>query len=358
MTPMRWIEANRHFAESHAKVVWYSLQYIMAQRFTTLGQAKRRSVSKTIGALRPLLDDLASLIRQDRDNIARGVYKSPVIERPSPVAALAKAARYFADLGVVNERRKKKAFLEVRNKLDVSPNARPAYYLRNFHFQTDGYLSDRSAKLYDHQVEVLFLGGAGAMRRQALAPIAEHLRRRRGSRATLIDVATGTGPLLTELQNNFPTVNVHAIDLSLPYLNQARQAHAHASAITFTQAQAEMLPMPDDSADLVTCIYLMHELPAPVRAQVAAEMARVLRPGGRLVLEDSIQLGDVPEYDTMIENFPNSFHEPFYLDYAKSNMVATLETTGLHYHSTRRAFLSKVMVFDKPESPQPGATQR
>jgi SAM-dependent methyltransferase len=40
----------------------------------------------------------------------------------------------------------------------------------------------------------------------------------------------------------------------------------------------------------VTCVYLFHELPADVRRAVAAEMLRVLRPGGLLVLVDSIQV--------------------------------------------------------------------
>ena len=39
----------------------------------------------------------------------------------------------------------------------------------------------------------------------------------------------------------------------------------------------------------VTCVYLFHELPAGVRRAVAAEMARVLRPGGLVVLVDSVQ---------------------------------------------------------------------
>ena len=47
----------------------------------------------------------------------------------------------------------------------------PPYYLQKFHFQTDGYLSDGSAERYDHQVEVLFGGGAAAMRRHALVPL-------------------------------------------------------------------------------------------------------------------------------------------------------------------------------------------
>lgn len=347
MTPQHFFDANRHFATAHARVVWYGAQYVIANRFSTRGWTGRQPLRKTLDGLRPLLEDLADLFRRDRDNISRGLYKAPPVEAPRPGSALANAARYFADLGIVNSRRANKRFLEVRDKLTVSPNARPAYYLRNFHYQTDGYFSEHSARLYDHQVEVLFLGGAAAMRRQALPPIADHLRRQPGAQATLIDVASGTGPLLCELRQNFPRLDIHAVDLSLPYLRHARRCQAGAAA-TYTQAQAEMLPIADGSADVVTCIYLMHELPAPVRAQVAAEMARALRPGGRLVLEDSLQFGDVPGYDRMIESFPNVAHEPFYLDYAKSDLTAMMEGVGLRFHGSRRAFLSKVMVFDKP----------
>ncbi len=346
MTPQRFLDANRHFAAAHARVVWFGAQYVIANRFATRGWTRRQPLRKTLDGLLPLLEDLAELFRRDRDNIARGVYEAPSTEAPKPGMALANAARYFADLGVVNARREGNRFLEVRDKLSVSPNARPAYYLRNFHYQTDGYFSDYSARLYDHQVEVLFLGGAAAMRRQALVPIAEHLRPYRDGRATLIDIASGTGPLLAELRHNFPRLDMHAIDLSLPYLQHARRTQTSAAA-TYTQAQGEMLPIGDRSADLVTCIYMMHELPAPVRAQVMAEMARVLRPGGRLVLEDSLQFGDVPEYDRMVENFPQFAHEPFYLDYAKADLPAIASQAGLEYRGTQRAFLSKVMVFDK-----------
>lgn len=45
------------------------------------------------------------------------------------------------------------------------------------------------------------------------------------------------------------------------------------------------------------CVYLFHELPAEVRKQAAAEMARVLKPGGIVILTDSMQLGDREVYE-------------------------------------------------------------
>src|SRR5207247_2185151 len=74
----------------------------------------------------------------------------------------------------------------------------PAYYRQKFHFQSDGYLSEASAERYDHQVEVLFGGGAAAMRRQALVPLRAALRKHPGGAggAKLLDLGCGTGAFL------------------------------------------------------------------------------------------------------------------------------------------------------------------
>lgn len=48
----------------------------------------------------------------------------------------------------------------------------------------------------------------------------------------------------------------------------------------FAQWAAEELAAPDASFDVVTCVYLFHELPEPVRRKAAQEMFRVLKPGG------------------------------------------------------------------------------
>lgn len=47
----------------------------------------------------------------------------------------------------------------------------------------------------------------------------------------------------------------------------------------------------------VTCIYLFHELPPDVRTKVAQELARVVKPGGMVVVTDSAQMGDRPLWD-------------------------------------------------------------
>ena len=114
---------------------------------------------------------------------------------------------------------------------------------------------------------------------------------------------------------------------------------------------AEELPLADASVDLITCVYLLHEVPADVRLRIAAEFARVLRPGGRAVIVDSLQHGDRPAWDRLLVGFPKSFHEPFYADYARADLSGLFGAAGLRPAGGEIAFLSKIMVFDKPVAP-------
>ena len=61
----------------------------------------------------------------------------------------------------------------------------------------------------------------------------------------------------------------------------------------------------------VTCVCLFHELPHSARAAAAAEMARVVAPGGVVVLTDSIQKGDRVPLDATLGNF-QYLNEPHY----------------------------------------------
>lgn len=108
------------------------------------------------------------------------------------------------------------------------------------------------------------------------------------------------------------------------------------------------MPVPDASQDAVTSVFVFHELPPAVRRVVFGEFARVLKPGGRLVLVDSLQTGDEPDYDGMLELFPQDFHEPYFTSYTREDFPAVAGACGLRHVRDTRAYVSKVMVFDKP----------
>src|SRR5687767_1421357 len=106
---------------------------------------------------------------------------------------------------------------------DVDLSRYPHYFRRNFHWQSDGYLSKRSAELYDAAVEFVFLGSADVMRRQIIPPITRWLRTR-PERARILDVATGTGHALLQLAKTHPAQKYYALDLSQYYLDVAQRA--------------------------------------------------------------------------------------------------------------------------------------
>src|SRR5690606_10148590 len=232
--------------------------------------------------LQQMMADLFQLFRRDRANIDAGYYRLPHDLFARPGAALAQSARFLSDLGRIDRRRRENLRDEVRKAREGGTGGYPDYYVQNFHYQTDGYLSEHSAALYDFQVEVLFKGGADAMRRQALVPLAEFLRGRIIREQRLLDVACGTGRFLGFVKQNYPRLPVVGVDLSPAYLRRARRELEAWSWVELIQGAAEALPSADASFDLVTCVYLFHELPRPVRERAAAEFVRVLRPGGRL----------------------------------------------------------------------------
>jgi ubiquinone/menaquinone biosynthesis C-methylase UbiE len=295
------------------------------------------------------IQDLRGLLRRDRRQIETGHYLPAEGRLPRPASALRATTRFLGDLGLINLRRMRGDGNEVYRRQPAASEQpkRPRYYLQNFHYQTDGWMSDISADLYDFQVDVLFGGATDAMRRQALLPIGDFLRGRRQADMQLLDVAAGTGRFLKSVKWNFPRLSVTALDLSATYLAKAKRALAPWSWTRLVLANAEDLPYPEGSQDLVTSVYLLHELPKKARKQVAMEMARVLKPGGRLILVDSLQTGDYPPFDGLLALFPMLYHEPYYRDYIEADLEGLFETAGLHHLQTDRAFMSKIMVFTK-----------
>ncbi len=90
---------------------------------------------------------------------------------------------------------------------------------------------------------------------------------------------------------------VTAVDVTPEMLETAARLAAERGItnITFRRADASDLPFPDDSFDVVTSRYSAHHFADPARA--VAEAARVLRPGGRLLLADTVA-PDRPALDT------------------------------------------------------------
>ena len=334
---------------------WFSGQYALTNRLSprrtqsapankTSGETPAQETPQRFPSARAVAADLQALFDRDWANIEAGHYLAPADGRPNPFAVLRQARRYFRDLRTVNRRIAEGRSREVDGRADR--RRFPDYYLQNFHFQSDGYLSPHSAELYDYQVEVLFTGGADAMRRQALVPLGQTIRAAGPRTAQLLDVACGTGRFLGQVKDNFPRLKVTGVDLSPDYLAKARANLATWSRTALIDAPAEALPFGDGEFDAVSCIYLFHELPRDVRRDVAAEIRRVLKPDGRFVFVDSLQPGDHPPFDPLLTRFPQVTHEPFYDDYLSDGLTELFAEAGFATVSVDRAFFSRIMVLE------------
>ena len=279
---------------------------------------------------------------KDARDVAEGLYPAVEDEPSDPVAAFRRAADFLSDAKAVDARRRRKGGVEAREGADSE--AYPVYYRQNFHYQSGGWFTEDSARRYESQVEALFSGTAGAMRRRALSLLAKAWRGHDHRGLRVVDIACGAGSFLADLKATFPRAKIAGLDLSGAYLAQARRRSGVEAAV---QANAERLPFADASLDAVTCIYLFHELPPKVRPVVAAEIARVLKPGGVLAFADSVQPIDEPELARLLEVFPAFFHEPYYATYSETDLPALFEGAGLVLKGEDKAFLTKALLFEK-----------
>jgi ubiquinone/menaquinone biosynthesis C-methylase UbiE len=294
---------------------------------------------------RRLLTDMARLLQTDLMNIEAGIYPFPVDRDGSPWDVLNRSRLFFSDLPDIHRRRENGLTSEV---LEAGfRDRRPRYYLQNFHFQSGGWMTDDSARRYDTQVEIFFSGTANAMRRQALPALREAFAGRDVGKLRLLDVGCGTGRFLGFVKQTWPRLPVIGLDMSDAYIREAR-SHLHGLPRTgLVVAAAESIPVPDESLDAVTSIFLFHELPPKARRGAFAEFGRVLKPGGRLVIVDSLQVGDNPAYEGSLELFPQNFHEPYFSTYIKEDFRQMARDNRLVHQRDAMAFVSKVMIFDK-----------
>ena len=292
-----------------------------------------------------LYADMAALLLRDLANIEAGIYPLPRDRHGSFITLFERSRLFFEDLPEVHRRRESGALREVLN--EETRGKRPRYYLQNFHFQSGGWMTEELAKRYDTQVEVLFSGTANVTRRQALPPLQEIFAGRDQRRLRLLDVGCGTGRFLDFVGQAWPRLPAVGLDMSETYLREAKHHLARWPRISLTVGDGTRIPMPNNILDAVTSIFMFHELPPEVRRSAFREFARVLKPGGRLVLVDSLQRGDRPDYDGLLELFPQNFHEPYYRSYIEEDFGAIASACNLRETRSLNAFVSKIMIFDK-----------
>lgn len=133
---------------------------------------------------------------------------------------------------------------------------------------------------------------------------------------TVADLGCGTGNAAELLA---PLVKrVIAVDQSGPMLSAARKRLAHVSNVEFVEGSLEKLPLANASVDAAVCVLVLHHLPDPAAA--VAEMARIIRPGGVVLVID------------MTEHTRDAYRHTMghrWLGFSRSGMTEMITQAGL-----------------------------
>lgn len=325
-----FIRSGVYFAESYPLI--YMDQWIRS------GKLKKPSEGLSE---KELFDEVKNLIQQDVENINKGVYGLSAVRIENPLTHVKNLFKVYKDSIEISKRRKAKKSKVFSDQAKKKQGDLPDYYKRNFHFQTDGYFSEESAKIYDHQVDILFRGTADAMRRLILKPMVESLGPER--RLQILEVGCGTGISTFPIANTFKKSRVKAIDLSQDYISFCNKEYKNLKSVNFDIGAGEDLKgIKAESQDAWCSTFMFHELPKDIRIKMIDEAMRVLKPGGFIFIVDSIQAHDRPDLKFIIDLFPRDFHEPFYKNYSQTPLENLFKDAGFTDIKTNTGFVTKV----------------
>lgn len=156
----------------------------------------------------------------------------------------------------------------------------------------------------------------------------------------LLDIGCGTGLFMERIREALPQAQVWGLDLVSGMLEQgATRWSRHQGNALPVQGDSERLPFADGSFDAITCANSFHHYPHQDRA--VAEMGRVLRPGGRLMLVDGYR--DRPWgwfiYDVCVAGVEGEVHHASARRVRDLTAAAGFEETAQKVHRGPAPFL-------------------
>jgi SAM-dependent methyltransferase len=215
----------------------------------------------------------------------------------------------------------------------------PAYAAAiDIHCMPGGYLQDRgegdmaAGAIYDRGVYLYMSGLMGALNDGVAQLAAGWLKRRLPDfvPAAILDLGCAVGHSTLPWAEAFPGAEVTGIDAGGALL---RYAHARAASLGvrahFRQANAEALPFPDASVDLVTSTILLHETSTQALPAILAECRRLLRPGGVMLHIDQPRFDDDDSWATFLQENETWYNnEPFWRAYRRLDLDAVAGAAG------------------------------
>jgi ubiquinone/menaquinone biosynthesis C-methylase UbiE len=257
----------------------------------------------------------------------------------------------WGDLPAYLDRKARRSVSEVAG---LATDEVPEYLKLNMHFQTDGYFSERSAFLYDHQIEILFLGVAERVRKIAFTLVKEVLP----ANPVCLEFGCGNGTSGVQFREVIGAARVMGIDPSESYLRVAARDYPGVYD-RFLPVAIESLSevlTEGEQFDLVFGCFTLHEIPARYWEKVFGEFAKRVKPGGHLLILDSQQNDDPLEAEGpnsrdsqqfFLDRFQDDFYEPYYPEYRAQSLDAWAARFGFEKVRERSLLLSKAGVFQR-----------
>jgi ubiquinone/menaquinone biosynthesis C-methylase UbiE len=145
---------------------------------------------------------------------------------------------------------------------------------------TEGKLI-RWAPYYDLAVNLTTLGQAGRLRKMTV----DNALIKTGDR--VLDVGCGSGEVTLLAKTRTKGSQVYGLDPAPEMIAVARKkAGQKGLEVDFRVGVIESLPFEESTMDVVTSSLMMHHLPEDLKGRGLAEIYRVLKPGGRLLIAD------------------------------------------------------------------------
>lgn len=329
---------------------------VARQQFViALKQGLNRSIRATNRRLfeevvAPEVEARTGMPPSDRDSIRKAMYAHPAYRSWSTLHRSAQELMWRSVADVVardSDRLQQQAARLTRPakrrgslELDAAVQAPRGVANLDIHLQTGGYMLDRNPDdvaagvLYEVGGN-LYAFGQGLGKNDSKAAhvqrfLAEKFPALRPQR--ILDMGCSAGSASVPYALEFPTAEVHAIDVAPGML---RYAHARAeslgAAVHFHQRDAAATGFPDEYFDLIVSHNMMHEIPDSTRRGMLRETWRMLAPGGVAVHQDvPLQFKGLSEFqkfelswDTLNNN------EPYWEVYASADLAADARGAGI-----------------------------
>jgi ubiquinone/menaquinone biosynthesis C-methylase UbiE len=154
--------------------------------------------------------------------------------------------------------------------------------------ETSGRTLDHAAGLYDILSPLVTFGREPRMHRQVVSLLAL------GENNAVLDVGCATGTLTLRIAKECEPADgsVIGVDAASKMIQVAERKHGKQRNLSFDAVLAEELPYADGAFDRVVSTFFFHHVDRGLKERSLAEMHRVLRPGGKVVIVDV----DVPTH--------------------------------------------------------------